>query len=133
MAKGKYERKFKEELEELGFLVIRGAGSLGIDLVAHYPGAEPLYIEHKATETGKIHCSDKAEQFEELNDIYCLGFNVVYVVRWKKETDLHGTTELEKNFVFDFENIEDYRARKYPVLPYGEGVRSPEYLDSIMD
>lgn len=142
MSKGKYERKFREELENLGFLVIRGAGSLGIDLVAHYPGDEPIYIEHKATEQEKFNWSDKAEQFEELNEISLLGFNVVTVVRWKKKTELHGTSELEKNFVFPFNEvdglesrrtIEDYQARKYPVLPFGEGIDSKTFLDNFTD
>lgn len=86
-----YERELKHNLSKQGWLVIRGAGSLGIDLIAIKPTGEYMLIEVKSTKEKTFYTTraKNKEQFDMLNNLAKEGFNVYYFIRWKgnKEWD----------------------------------------------
>lgn len=86
MSGADYERELKGKLSKKGWLVIRGAGSLGIDLIALKVDEYQL-IEVKATKADTFYTSrgKGKEQFDYLNNLAKEGFNVYYYVRWKNK------------------------------------------------
>lgn len=85
MSGASYERELKHQMSKKGWLVIRGAGSLGIDLVAMKPSGEYQLIEVKSTKQKVFYTSrgKNKQQFDFLNNLAKEGFNVYYYIRWK--------------------------------------------------
>lgn len=107
MPKGSpYERKVKRVLEELGYIVIRSAGSLGDgDLVAISPPPEcyAFIIEVKSTNDNKFTVSNtqkEKEQYYMMRDRAELGYPCLYIVRWKGDKQDIGKDEIDKMSVY---------------------------------
>ena len=85
MTGASYERELKHQLSKKGWLVIRGAGSLGIDLIAIMHSGEYQLIEVKSTKYNVFYTSrgKNKSQFDMLNNLAKEGFNVYYYIRWK--------------------------------------------------
>ncbi|MDD3493798.1 MAG: hypothetical protein PHZ19_09925 [Candidatus Thermoplasmatota archaeon] len=87
----KYELEIKERLENLGWLVVRSAGSMGAaDIVAMKPsdrGVLLAIIEGKSLHGDTFYVSSTAkniDQWEAYKMLIEWGFPcVVYVIRWK--------------------------------------------------
>jgi len=87
MVGSNYERRLKKELEKDNWLVLRSAGSHGIDLLALKP-TKHILIEVKSTSKNRLKTNinqKSKEQFDMLNKLAQKGFTVFYYV-WFKGT-----------------------------------------------
>ena len=82
MSGADYERELKEILTKEGWLVFRVAGSFQCDLIA-LKLTDHMIIECKSVKGNTFYTSSDKDQFNILNNIAKLGFNVYYYIRWK--------------------------------------------------
>lgn len=138
MPKGSpYEREVKRVLEdELGYLVIRSAGSMGEgDLIAISPPPDcyAYPIEVKSTDKRTFNVSNTQkdkEQYQQIREKAQLGYPYVYIIRWKGFTEHIGLDLIDKMTVYPIwvneENYLHQANQKYPSFRYEKGLKMEE-------
>lgn len=134
MPKGStYEREVKKVLEELGYLVIRSAGSMGEgDLIAISPPPDcyAYPIEVKSTNKRRFNVSNTKkdkEQYHQINQKARLGYPYTYIIRWKGFKEHIGLDLIDKMTVYPIWIPEDYYLtqsnQQYPSFWYDKGLK----------
>lgn len=81
-----HERELRDKLEARGWFVVRGAGSMTMDLVACRPGQPPILIEQKTAMSGPtlyLHGERNREQWRGMHALASAGHRVCYAVRFR--------------------------------------------------
>lgn len=142
-----YEREHRKLLQTRGWLVNRGTGSMGMDLIAIAPVvfdiapldrykipterkklSRTVFIECKSTERKTFNFSDAKEQYHLLKELADMGHETHVFVRWKKSKIHRGTPLIDKTDVFMFP-LDEHIKHEYPILRKNEGHKIHELYD----
>jgi len=137
----KGENDLKAELIEMGFFVVRAAGSLGEgDLALRNKHNQFISVEQKSTFPDAFQVSntrEQVEQFEALKENYYeRNIPTVYTVRWKKYTPHHGSAEIRKHEVFLLSEEDRFITRsnqKYPVFKVEKGIPAIDIFPELFN